>query len=96
MRSFDQLSRFYELRYLVKKTGECDEKDFLSLYVVAIKQIAEVEVDHFMKSLGETLNGQEAAELGAEGVNVANQMLTLLHTKFILLNDRAKGAPQNT
>ncbi len=31
-------------------------------------------------------------------VSVANQMLTLLHTKFILkmLNDRAKGVPQNT
>ena len=66
--------------------------EFLQVYVAALKHIAEHEVGLFMDSLGAGLDGREAAQIGAKGVNVANKLLTLLHTKLILsaLNERAR------
>jgi len=65
--------------------------EFLANYVSAMEQLAIFEVDRFMKRIGKAISGEEAAAIGVEGVREANQLLTLLHTKFILktLNDRA-------
>ena len=69
--------------------------EFLGTYVAAMEQLAVFEVDRFMKQIGADLSGSEAAAIGAEGVNQANRLLTLLHTKFVLktLSDRAKESP---
>jgi DNA-binding transcriptional MerR regulator len=58
--------------------------DFLKMYVTLLKPIAEHEVGLFMDSLGADLSGREAAEIGAKGVNAANQLITMLHTKLVL------------
>ena len=66
---------------------------FFSVYVEAARQLAEFEVDRFMTTYVATLDGRTAAELGAEGVELSNKILSLLHTKFILnqLNKRTGG-----
>jgi len=61
--------------------GYTDE--FFARYVDATKSLAEYEVDRFFTQF-DTDNGRSAAELGASGIELANKIISLLHTKFIV------------
>ncbi|MGI9327343.1 MAG: MerR family transcriptional regulator [Pseudomonadales bacterium] len=63
---------------------------FLKKYATLMKEIADHEVDVFLGSLGKGRDGREAAQIGANGVNIANELMSLLHNKMVLeaLNER--------
>ncbi len=59
-------------------------------YVTSMKELARKEVEHFLGNLGNELDGKTAAELGAEGIEIANQILSLLRTKFVVAEINAQ------
>ncbi len=61
--------------------GYTDE--FFAHYVEATKSLAEFEVERFFQHF-DTQDGQSAAQQGASGIEIANSIITLLHTRFIL------------
>jgi len=65
-----------------------NEKDgfdagFIAQFVASTKALARYEVKQFFNSFSD-LDGESAADLGADGINYANRLLTLLHTRFLL------------
>ena len=59
------------------------DDEFFARYVDATKQVAEFEVDRFFRHF-DTQDGESAAQLGASGIEIANTILSLLHTRFVL------------
>ncbi len=57
---------------------------YLGKYVAAIRHIAEFEAEQFLATHGTDMESEAAAELGAQGIEIVNKLLSLLHTKFIL------------
>lgn len=55
---------------------------FLKRYVETTRQLADQEVDQFMRAFASS-SVEESAELGARGVEGANELLVLLHTRAI-------------
>lgn len=58
-------------------------EEFFALYVEATQMLAELEVDRFFQHF-DTQDGESAAETGALGIELANKIISLLHTKFIV------------
>ena len=57
---------------------------FFINYVDAARQLAKFEVAQFMQTLGSSLDGRAAGKMAAEGIELANTLISLLHTKFIV------------
>ena len=55
---------------------------FLKRYADTIRQLAEAEVDTFLQAFAHT-STDEAAELATRGIEVANDLLTRLHTRSL-------------
>ncbi|MCZ6709382.1 MAG: MerR family transcriptional regulator [Gammaproteobacteria bacterium] len=55
---------------------------FLKRYADTMKQLADAEVDMFLEVFGNTGTG-EAAELATRGIEIANDILTRLHTRAL-------------
>ena len=55
---------------------------FLKRYVEITRNLANQEVDQFMQAFASS-SVEETAELGARGVEGANELLALLHTRAI-------------
>ena len=72
--------------------GYTDE--FFAHYVEATKMLAENEVERFFAQF-DTDDGQSAAAQGAAGIEIANKIITLLHTKFILQAIQRRTTNQN-
>ncbi len=69
---------------------------FLSQFVASSRQLAAFEVSHFFESFSD-LDGQSAADLGADGINFANRLLTQMHTKFLLSEiERQSQVPEDS
>ena len=69
---------------------------FLSQFVASSRQLAAFEVSHFFESFSD-LDGQSAADLGADGINYANRLLTQMHTKFLLSEiERQSQVPEDS
>ena len=70
----------------IKSLGFQDELGydhaFLQRYVELTRQLANQEVDQFMQAFASS-SVEESAELGARGVEGANELLALLHTRAI-------------
>jgi DNA-binding transcriptional MerR regulator len=57
---------------------------FFIKYVDAARQLAKLEVAQFLQNFGSSLDGRAAGEMAAEGIEFANTLISLLHTKFIV------------
>ncbi|MFP6816953.1 MAG: MerR family transcriptional regulator [Pseudomonadales bacterium] len=55
---------------------------FLKRYADSMKQLADAEVDMFLEAFGNT-GTDEAAEIATRGIEVANDILTRLHTRAL-------------
>ena len=55
---------------------------FLKRYADTMKQLADAEVDMFLEAFGNT-GTDEAAEIATRGIEVANDILTRLHTRAL-------------
>ncbi len=75
----EQWARLRTLGY-AEESG-CDA-GFLKRYADTMKQLADAEVDMFLEAFGNT-STDEAAELATRGIEVANDILTRLHTRAL-------------
>ncbi len=57
---------------------------FLEQYLNLARAWAEFEVPHFLQSFAGVVPEDEAAAAGARGVELANRLMGLLHTRFVL------------
>ena len=55
---------------------------FLKRYADAVKPLASAELDMFLKAFGDTTTA-EAARLASRGIEVANEILTRMHTRAL-------------
>lgn len=58
--------------------------DFLGRYAALTSALAKQEISQFLEHFEASLDGRAAGEMAAEGIEFANRLLTLLHTKFLL------------
>ena len=67
--------------------------EFILRYAQIIDEIAEREVDHFLAGF-QHMPTDQAAELAANGIEIANDLLTRLHTRSLAKFLRARVAAQ--
>lgn len=71
----------------LRAAGFTDERGYgsatLALYVETMGWLAREEVGRFLSRVSGCLNTQQAAELGAEGVRLGNELIALLRTRAI-------------
>lgn len=60
------------------------DADFLGRYAELMRELAKEEIAQFLARFEASLDGRAAGELAAEGVELSNRLLTLMHTKFLL------------
>ena len=65
------------------KTHDYTEQ-FFKNYVDATRALARVEVAQFLENFEASMDGRAAGEMAAEGIEFANKLISLLHTKFIV------------
>ncbi len=61
------------------------DADFLGRYARLMSGLAKQEITQFLEHFEASLDGRAAGEMAAEGIEFANRLLTLLHTKYLLL-----------
>jgi hypothetical protein len=75
----ERWAQLHELGF-VEESGY--DASFLKRYTDAVQQLADAEIDQFLDAFGNT-GTDEAAELAARGIEVANEILTRLHTRAL-------------
>ncbi len=60
------------------------DADFLGRYATLMRELAQKEISQFLEHFEASLDGRAAGEMAAEGIEFANRLLALLHTKFLL------------
>ena len=60
------------------------DADYLGRYAKLMSALAKQEITQFLDHFEANLDGRAAGEMAAEGIEFANRLITLLHTKFLL------------
>jgi DNA-binding transcriptional MerR regulator len=60
------------------------DAEFLGRYALLMRELAKQETAQFLEHFEASLDGRAAGEMAAEGVEIANLLLTLLHSKYLL------------
>ncbi len=72
----------------LRRSGYAETDGYDPGFVVRYKELAdrlaEEEVSHFLETYSGRLPADEAAELGARGLAIANQLLALLHVQAVM------------
>ena len=68
------------------------DADYLAEYAAMTRKLAKFELDLFISRFQDALDGRAAGQLAAEGVEVANKLINLLHTKYVLEEINKRGA----